>query len=152
MTLNVDSSLVQILRAEFGPGWTIDDDRRFWKRIQAGAGLRRMCKDAQALEELCRRLSEDSSDREFMKYRSMMITLCLWLSRLEHFARIIYRNLPHFFARFAAELFVEMISRAELVAEEKAPELLDFFGEIDGKASGTVTNRAPARRTAPGTA
>jgi hypothetical protein len=152
MTLKIDSSLVQMLREKFGPGWTIDDDRRFWTRMRGRPGLEKLRVDARALKQMCWRLSENKTDREFMSYRLQLITLCLLLHRIESFLRIIHTNLPHFFARFAAELFIEMLGRAELIAEEKAPQLLNRFGEIHAKASGTVTNSASARGAAPGTA
>jgi hypothetical protein len=152
MTLNIDSSVVQMLREKVGPGWTIDDDRRFWTRLRGRPGLEKLRIDAKALREMCWRLSENNNDREFMKYRFQLIALYLRLNDIECFLRIIHPNLPHFSARFAAELFIEMLGRAELIAEEKAPQLLNSFGEIYAKASGTVKNSASPRGAAPGTA
>jgi hypothetical protein len=152
MTLKVDSSVVQMLREKFGPGWTIDDDRRFWTRMRGRPGLEKLRVDAKTLKQMSWQLSENKTDREFMKYRFQLITLCSLLHEIESFFRIIHPNLPHFFARFAAELFTEMLGRAELIAEEKAPQLLNRFGEIHVKASGTVTNSASARGATPGTA
>ncbi len=147
MKLNVDSYLVQMFRDNFGTGWTIEDDRRFWTRIQGRRGLRRLRRDARALERLCKRLSASPNDLEFMKYRLWLMSVCIRFSDFEGAARIIYRKLPHFFARFAAELFSEMLDRAELITEEKLPQFLKTSGEADGQANHTVANSAPAGRT-----
>jgi hypothetical protein len=152
MKLNIDLSVVQMFRDKFGPGWTIEDDRRFWARIQGRQGLRELIKDAKALEALCKELSKDSSDQEFMRHRLQLITICVSLSRFESTARIISTKFPHFFARFAAEIFCEMLGRAELVIEEKAPQLLGIFGETNGQATLANTNSTPPGRAAPGAA
>jgi hypothetical protein len=152
MKLNIDLSVVQMFRDKFGPGWTIEDDRRFWARIQGRQGLRELIKDAKALEALCKELSKDSSDQEFMRHRLQLITICVSLSSFESTARIISTKFPHFFARFAAEIFCEMLGRAELVIEEKAPQLLGIFGETNGQATLANTNSTPPGRAAPGAA
>jgi hypothetical protein len=148
MKLNIDSFVVQMLREMYGPGSTLEDDRRFWRQIHGPAGLWKLRRDAKNLEELCQRLSPEGSDREFMKHRSRWIGICLVLSTIEDLIRIIYQHLPHFFARFAAELFIEMLGRAELVLEEKAPQLLNVFGEIGDQTSGTVAHSTPSRGAA----
>jgi hypothetical protein len=150
MKLNIDLSVVQMFRDKFGPSWTIEDDRRFWARIQGYQGLRELRKDAKALEAMCKKLSNSSSDREFMKHRLRLVAICVSLSRFESTARIISTKFPHFFARFAAEMFCEMLGRAELVIEEKAPRLLRIFGEIDGQAIVADTNNTPPGRAARG--
>lgn len=146
MTLNIDASVAQMLRESFGPAWTLEDDRRFWARMRGRQGLRKLKKDAKALEALCRRLSEDPNDRAFMKHRLQLMSVCLQLSNCEGTARIFYRRLPHFFARFAAELFSEMMGRAELVVEEKAPQLLEIFRAAHDHPKPTVADCAPAGR------
>jgi hypothetical protein len=144
MKLHVDPSVVREFRDEFGPGWTLEDDRRFWRKIQAGKGLRGLKKDARSLEALCRGLSAHPTDREFMRERLRIMRLVLGLHQLESTARIIYQQLPHFSARFAAEIFCEMAGRAELILEEKAPHLLGIFGETDDQTVHTGKNCAAA--------
>lgn len=148
MKLHVDPSVVREFRRGFGPGWTMEDDRRFWRKIQTSKGLRGLKRDARCLEALCRHLSVHPTDREFMRYRLHFVNLFLGLHRLESTARIIYQQLPHFSARFAAEIFCEMAGRAELILEEKAPHLLGIFGEADDQAVHTGTNSAAARGAA----
>jgi hypothetical protein len=150
MKLNIDLSVVQMFQEKFGPGWTIEDDRRFWARIQGYRGLRGLRKDAKALEAMCKRLSDSSTDQEFMKHRLRLMAVCVSLSRFESTARIISTKFPHFFARFAAEMFCEMLGRAELVVEEKAPQLLGIFGDTNGQAIVADTNSTPPGRAAPG--
>lgn len=150
MNLNIDLSLVQMFREKFGPGWTIEDDRRFWRRIQGRQGLCELRKDAKVLEAICKELSNNSTDQEFMKHRLQLMAICVNLSRLESTARIISTKFPHFFARFAAEIFCEMLGRAELIIEEKAPQLLGIFGETNGQATLANTNSTPPGRAAPG--
>ena len=144
MKLHVDPSVVHMFREQFGPGWTIEDDRRFWKAVQEGRKLADLARDASALEALCRRLSNHPADRDFMKHRLQVMNVCFSLSRFESIARIIYRQLPHFSARFAAEIFCEMVGRAELILEEKAPHLLGIFGEADGQPVHASANFAAA--------
>lgn len=148
MKLNVDLTVVQMFRDNLGTCWTSEDDRRFWTRLRGRRGLNTMREDAKALERLCRQLSKDPTDLEFMRYRLRVLGICLRLSGCEDTARIIYRKLPHFFARFAAELFNEMLGRAELVIEERAPQLLESFGEPYGQATHTFAHRASAGSTA----
>jgi hypothetical protein len=150
MKLNIDLSVVQMFRDKFGPGWTIEDDRRFWARIQGRQGLCGLKRDAKALESICKELSSNSIDQEFMKHRLQLIGICVSLSRFESTARIISTKFPHFFARFVAEIFCEMLGRAELIIEEKAPQLLGIFGETNGQATLANTNSTPPGRAAPG--
>jgi hypothetical protein len=150
MKLNIDLSMVQMFREKFGPGWTIEDDRRFWARIQGRHGLCGLRKDAKILEAICKELSNNSTDQEFMKHRLQLMAVCINLSRFESTARIISTHFPHFFARFAAEIFCEMLGRAELIIEEKAPQLLGIFGETNGQATFADTNSTPPGGAAPG--
>jgi hypothetical protein len=150
MKLNIDLSVVQIFRDKFVPSWTMEDDRRFWAGIQGYRGLRGLRKDAKALEAICKRLSDSSTDQEFMKHRLRLMAVCVSLSRFESTARIISTKFPHFFARFVAEIFCEMLGRAELIIEEKAPQLLGIFGETNGQATLANTNSTPPGRAAPG--
>lgn len=150
MKLNMDLSVVQMLRDEFGPGWTFEDDRRFWARIHGRHGLRVLQRDARALEALCKKFNADETDQAFMKYRLHLMAVCVSLSKFESTARIIVTKLPHFFARFAAEIFCEMLGRAELVIEEKAPQLLGIFGETNDQATFAHENDTPPGRAAPG--
>jgi hypothetical protein len=150
MNLNIDLSLVQMFRETFGPGWTIEDDRRFWTRIQGRQGLCELRKDAKALEAICKELSNNPTDQEFMKHRLQLMIICVNLSRFETTARMISTQFPHFFARFAAEIFCEMLGRAQLIIEEKAPQLLGIFGETNGQATLANTNSTPPGRAAPG--
>jgi hypothetical protein len=112
--------------------------------------LRELIKDAKTLEALCKELSEDPTDQEFMAHRLRLIAICVRLNWFESTARIISTKFPHFFARFAAEIFCEMLGRAELVIEEKAPQLLGIFGETNGQATLADTNSTPPGRAAPG--
>lgn len=152
MKLCVDSSVLEMMRESFGPGWTIDDDHRFWRKIGGTEGLRKLCHDAKTLMALCEQLSEEPSDRDYMKCRARLVVLSVSMARLESCLCMYCEEIPHFFARFTAQLFSEMVGRAALFLEQTAPELLNAFGEIDGQASSTLTNRTYLGGTASGTA
>jgi hypothetical protein len=113
-----DACLVEISRDSFGSCWTLEDDRIFWRRLRGGAGLMQLWGDANRLTADCRQLGDHRSDHAFLVSRLHLMTACVLLSLLEAVPRMVYRELPHFFARFAAQAFCEMLSRAELVAEE----------------------------------
>jgi hypothetical protein len=144
----VETYVVELSRDAFGNGWTLEDDRRFWKRMHGRSGLLQLRKDAKKLTAFCLRVSEDRNDRDFLIYRLHLMTICILLSFLESVPRVVWRELPHFFARFAAQMFCEMLSRAELVVEENASALAGVFGENDGAPIPSYTYRSPAGATA----
>ena len=129
MKHNADAYVVELSRDAFGSGWTLADDRRFWKRMHGLSGLLHLWRDAKKFTTFCLQVSEQRSDRDFLVYRLHLMTICIFLSFLESVPRIIWRKLPHFFAKFAAQMFCEILSRAELVAEENACALTGVFGE-----------------------
>lgn len=146
MKLKIDLIVLEMFREEFGAGWTTEDDGRFWKVLCGRRGLRALVVDAKQLEALCHRISESPADRRYMKHRLRFLRLCVGLSCLEAPVRIFSKNLPHFFAKFAAELFTEMADRAELVLEENGPKLLKDFGETDGQSAVCNQDRASVGR------
>lgn len=75
-------------------------------------------RDARRVALACQRLGGHRSDHAFLVYRLHIMAVCVFLSFVEGVLRIVYKELPHFFARFAAQIFCEMLSSAELVAEE----------------------------------
>ena len=135
-----DDSVVEISRDAFGSCWTLEDDSRFWRRLGGGSGLLRLWQDAKEVRLACRRLGEHPSDRTFLMYRLHLMRVCVFLSFVEGVPRIVYKELPHFFARFAAQVFCEMLSRAELVAEED-PE---FFRDHEWAQIHCYTYRSAA--------
>jgi hypothetical protein len=139
-----DASSVEISLDAFGNCWTLEDDRRFWRRMHGGSGLLQLWRDAHKLSDGCQQLGEHRSDRAFLVSRLHLMTVCVTLSFLEAVPRLVYRELPHFFARFAAQAFCEMLSRAELVAEENPEAFRDYeWAQIHSH-----TYRAPAGATA----
>ena len=132
--------LVEIERDAFGSCWTLEDDSRFWRRLGGVRGLLQLQRDGRKVAIACRRLGEHRSDRTFLVYRLHLMTVCVWLSFVEGLLRIVYKELPHFFARFAAQIFCEMLSRAELIAEED-PE---FFRDHEWAQIHTYTYRSAA--------
>jgi hypothetical protein len=136
----VEVSLVEISRDCFGDCWTLEDDRKFWRRLQGRAGLMQLWGDANRLTADCRRLDEQRSDRAFLMSRLYVMTACVLLSFLEAVPRIVYKELPHFFARFAAQTFCEMLSRVELVAEENP----NIFRDNEWSQLRTYTYRSPS--------
>jgi hypothetical protein len=144
MKHNADAYVVELSRDAFGSGWTLADDRRFWKRMHGISGLLHLWRDAKKITTFCQRVSEHRSDRDFLAYRLHLMTICIFLSFLESVPRIIWREFPHFFAKFAAQIFCEMLSRAELVAEENACALTGVLGEENGAPIHPFTYRSPA--------
>jgi hypothetical protein len=120
-----DVLLVEVFRESFDNGWTLEDDARFWRRLRGCSGLLKLWGDGRRIARSCRRLGEHESDRVFLRDRLRLMTVCVFFSLVEEAPRIVYKELPHFFARFAAQVFCEILSRAELVAEEDP----DFFRE-----------------------
>ena len=135
-----DGAPVEIARDAFGSCWTLEDDSRFWRRLRGGRGLLQLWRDARGVSLACQRLGEHRSDRAFLVYRLHLMTVCVFFSFVEGVLRIVYKELPHFFARFAAQIFCEMLSRAELVAEED-PE---FFREHEWAQIHSYTYRSAA--------
>jgi hypothetical protein len=144
----IDGYVVEISRDAFGNGWTLEDDRRFWKRIHGRSGLLQLRRDAKKLTDFCLRVSEHRSDRDFLVYRLHLMTICILLSFVECVPRVVWKELPHFFAKFAAQIFCEMLSRAELVAEENGRALTGVFGDDNGAPIHPFTYRSPARGAA----
>ena len=97
MKLNIDLSVVQMFRDKFGPGWTIEDDRRFWARIQGRQGLCGLKKDAKALESICKELSNNSIDQEFMKHRLQLIGYLCQFKQIRVYSANHFHKIPPFF-------------------------------------------------------
>jgi hypothetical protein len=133
--------LVEVSRESFGSGWTLEDDVRFWRRLQGGKGLLRLWSDGRKIARSCRRLGEHRSDRVFLGDRRFLMGVCVFLSFVEEAPRfVVYKELPHFFARFATQIFCEILSRAELVAEEDP----NFFREHEWAQIHSYTYRSSA--------
>ena len=140
--------VVELSRDAFGEGWTLEDDRRFWKRMHGRLGLLQLSREAEKLTTYCLCLNERRSDRDFLVYRLRVIKVCILLSFLESVPRLMCKELPHFFARFAAQMFCEILSRAELVVEENSCSLIGIFREDDGAPIEAYTYRTTARTAA----
>jgi hypothetical protein len=139
-----DELVVEVSRESFGSGWTLADDARFWRRLHGGPGLVQLWRDGRTITRACERLSQHESDRVFLDHRLHMMAVCVFFSFVEEAPRIVYKELPHFFARFAAQIFCEILSRAELVAEEEQ----DFFREYEWVQIRPYTYRSSAGTTA----
>ena len=64
MERNADAYVLELSRDGFGNGWTLADDRRFWKRMQGQAGLLQLWRDAKKFTAACLQMSEHRSDRD----------------------------------------------------------------------------------------
>jgi hypothetical protein len=141
-----DELVVEVSRESFGSGWTLADDSRFWRRLHGSMGLLQLWRDGRMMTRACGRLGEHESDRVFLGHRVRLMAVCVFFSFVEEALRIVYKELPHFFARFATQIFCEILSRAELVAEEDPYFFHEYhFAEIHPytyrSAAGTAARR-----------